>query len=68
MGRSRGGLTTKIHAVVDKQGRPIELKLTADQDGDITSALEMIADLPEGALLLADKGYDSNALREMVAY
>ena len=27
----------------------------------------MIADLPEGALLLADKGYDSNALREMVA-
>jgi transposase len=27
----------------------------------------MIADLPEGALLLADKGYDSNALRELVA-
>ena len=67
MGRSRGGLTTKIHAVVDKQGRPIKLKLTAGQDADITSAPEMIADLPEGALLLADKGYDSNALREMVA-
>ena len=27
----------------------------------------MIADLPEGGLLLADKGYDSNALRERVA-
>ena len=27
----------------------------------------MIADLPEGGLLLADKGYDSNALREMAA-
>ena len=67
MGRSRGGLTTKIHAVVDKQGRPIKLKLTAGQDADITSAPEMIADLPEGALLLADKGYDSNTLREMVA-
>ena len=67
MGRSRGGLTTKIHALVDKKGRPIKLKLTAGQDADITSAPEMIADLLEGALLLADKGHDSNALREMVA-
>ena len=67
LGRSRGGLTIQIHAVVDKQGRPIKLKLTAGQDADITSAPEMIADLPEGVLLLGDKGYDSNALREMVA-
>ena len=67
MGRSRGGLTTKTHAVVDKQGRPIKLRLTAGQDADITSAPEMIADLPEGALLLADKGYDSNTRREIVA-
>ncbi|BBF81547.1 hypothetical protein EM6_2149 [Asticcacaulis excentricus] len=29
MGRSRGGLTTKIHAVVDAEGRPIALELTA---------------------------------------
>ena len=29
MGRSRGGLTTKIHALVDAMGRPIRLKLTA---------------------------------------
>ena len=27
----------------------------------------MVADLPEGAVLLADKGYDANALRELVA-
>jgi transposase len=67
LGRSRGGLTTKIHAVVDKQGRPIKLKLTAGQDADITSAPEMIADLPEGALLLADKACDSNTRREIVA-
>ena len=49
------------------KGRPIKLKLTAGRDGEITSAPEMITDLPEGALLLADKGYGSNALREMVA-
>jgi transposase len=28
MGRSRGGLTTKVHALVDAEGRPIALKLT----------------------------------------
>jgi len=28
MGRSRGGLTTKIHALVDAFGLPILLKLT----------------------------------------
>ena len=29
MGRSRGGLTTKIHALVDAEGRPIDLRLSA---------------------------------------
>jgi transposase len=28
MGRSRGGLTTKIHALVDADGRPVRLELT----------------------------------------
>ncbi len=66
LGRSRGGLTTKIHALVDGQGRPIKLQLTAGEKSDIASAEGLIADLPEGAMLLADKGYDANALREAV--
>jgi hypothetical protein len=28
MGRSRGGLTTKKHAVVDRSGLPVRLALT----------------------------------------
>jgi transposase len=67
VGRSRGGLTTKIHALVDKQGRPIKLFLTAGHRSDIKSAADLIADLPEGAMLLADKGYDANGLRKAVA-
>lgn len=66
LGRSRGGLTTKIHALVDGQGRPIKLQLTAGEKSDIASAEGLISDLPEGAMLLADKGYDANALREAV--
>ncbi len=61
-----GGLTTKIHALVDKHGRPIKLQLTAGEKSDIASAEILIADLPEGAMLIVDKGYDANDLRAAV--
>ena len=41
MGRSRGGLTTKIHARVDANGLPITLKLTEGQAHDGRSAADM---------------------------
>lgn len=65
MGRSRGGLTSKIHALVDAEGRPVVLRLTAGQVHDSVEA-EALLDgiLDEGVTLLADKGYDSNAIRE----
>jgi transposase len=65
MGRSRGGLTTKIHALVDARGLPIKLTLTAGQTHDMQAAPALIADLPDGAMLLADKGYDSDAIRQV---
>lgn len=40
--------------------------LTAGQKSEIASAQDMIVGLPEGAMLLADKGYDANALRAAV--
>jgi transposase len=67
MGRSRGGLTTKIHALVDAMGLPIVLKLTAGQAHDGRSAVDMFDTLEAGNILLADRAYDSNALREWLA-
>ena len=64
MGRSRGGLTTKIHALVDAEGRPVALKLTPGQAHDGRSAADMLAGMGEGQILLADRAYDSNALRQ----
>ena len=55
MGRSRGGLTTKIHALVDALGRPIRLKLTEGQAHDGRSAADMFATLGKGQVLLADR-------------
>ncbi len=63
MGRSRGGLTSKIHALVDAEGRPVTLRLTGGQVADCTQAYALTDELGEGAILLADKGYDSNAIR-----
>ena len=67
MGRSRGGLTTKIHAVVDADGLPIALKLTPGQAHDGRSAEGMLDRMEPGGILLADRGYDSDALRNQMA-
>jgi transposase len=64
MGRSRGGLTTKIHALVDAEGRPIRLKLTEGQAHDGRSAADMLDTVEPGNILLADRAYDSDALRD----
>ena len=67
MGRSRGGLTTKLHAVVDANGNPITLKLTEGQAHDGRSADDMLDSVGKGQTLLADRAYDSDALRDTLA-
>ena len=64
MGRSRGGLTTKIHALVDACGLPIALKLTAGQAHDGRSARDMLEAITAGQILLGDRAYDGDALRQ----
>jgi transposase len=66
LGRSRGGLTTKIHMLADSMGRPLRFIVTAGQVGDITQAPALLEG-PRGDAVLADKAYDSNALREAIA-
>jgi transposase len=66
MGRSRGSLTTKIHALVDAEGHPIRLKLTEGQTHDGRSAVDMFETLEAWHILLADRAYDSDTLRTMM--
>jgi len=63
LGRSRGGLTTKIHAVVDGQGLPIRLSLTAGQSHDGQVADELLDHVGAGTIVLADKAYDADRIR-----
>ena len=57
-------MTTKIHALVDANGLPILLKLTEGQAHDGRSAVDMLDGIGDGQILLADRAYDSDALRQ----
>ena len=61
IGRSRGGLTTKIHALVDALGNPVELMLTPGQAHDLACAAPLIENVDPEALI-GDKAYDADPL------
>ena len=62
LGRSRGGWTTKIHALTNVVGRPFALMLTPDNVADVTVAPEQLARMGRALYELADKGYDADPL------
>lgn len=66
LGRSRGGLTTKIHVVVDAQGLPIRISLSAGQahDGQVANAL--LDRLAPRTIVLVDKAYDADRIRSLI--
>src|SRR5262245_58249872 len=66
LGRSRGGLTTKIHAVVDAQGLPIRLGLTTGQAHDGQIANTLLNQLGPHTIVLADKAYDADRIRQLI--
>jgi IS5 family transposase len=65
MGRSRGGLTSKIHAVVDTNGLPVRLAPTTGEAHDNRLAGKLLSRLKSGTMLLADRGYDADWIRAL---
>jgi putative transposase len=65
LGRSRGGLSTKIHAAGDALGNLVRLIGGPGQENDITHAHELVEGLRADATI-ADKGYDANHLRQKI--
>lgn len=64
MGRTKGGLNTKITALVDGQGRALQLAVAPGQQADV-QAVEAVK-LPSDKQIVADKGYDSDAFRKAI--
>ncbi|MFJ3635510.1 IS5 family transposase [Streptomyces sp. NPDC090112] len=73
LGRSRGGLTTKIHLAADSRCRPLAFLITPGRAGDAPAFPKVMARLrvprPVGRprsrpdVVLADKAYSSRAIR-----
>jgi transposase len=62
IGRSRGGLTTKIVALVDALGNLVRFVLLPGQRHDSVGVAPLLTDL-DFAALLADKAFDSDGFR-----
>lgn len=59
IGRSRGGLTTKIHALVDALAHPVHLHSTPGNVAEVSEAARFI-EAAHGDNFIADKGYDAD--------
>jgi transposase len=68
IGKSRGGNTTKIHLVCEKTGKPVHFHLSGGQlhDGTMAENLLNEVDTAETERVLGDKGYDSDAIVEII--
>jgi hypothetical protein len=66
IGRSRGGRTTKIHALSDPDCGPCAFHLTPGQDADIAAAPALLELAPPMSALIGDKGYDGDGFRAKI--
>lgn len=67
IGKSRGGKTTKIHAIVDGLGNPLHFTLTAGNVNDCIEAVNILSYLPiEGSNVIADKVYGTKEIRDYI--
>ena len=67
MGRSRGGLMSKIHAVVDANGLPVQLGLKPGEAHDSWLCPELLTGFQPQSMLLADRGYDADWIMALVS-
>lgn len=66
LGRSRGGLSSKIHCIVNGLGNPVDFILTGGEVHDNTCANDLLED-KKANFVIADKAYDSNQTLELIA-
>lgn len=66
LGKSVGGFSTKIHAMVDALGNPLRLLLTGGQRGDATQAIPLLEGF-DFSYVLADRAYDTNDILDFIA-
>ncbi len=65
IGRTKGGLNTKLHAVIHTKGRPLKFFMTAGKVSDYTGAAALLVSLPAAESMIADRECDRGRGREL---
>ena len=67
VGRTRGGLNTKLHTIVDGLGNPVAFLLSAGNDHDSTHAIQLLEQVNINASrILADRAYGASSIRAYI--
>ncbi|GBQ51657.1 transposase [Komagataeibacter sucrofermentans DSM 15973] len=64
IGRTKGGMNTKLHAITDQSGRPLSFFMTAGQISAHTGAAALLDSLPAAQWMLGDRRYDADWFRD----
>ena len=67
VGRSKGGLNTKVHTIVDGLGNPLAFLLSPGNDHDCRHAIPLLGKVDiKGSNIIGDKAYGAKAIREYI--
>lgn len=66
LGRSRGGLSTKIHMAIDAAGKPVRFILTGGEKADSPQAVPLLTGV-KATHVIADKGYDADGVMVFIS-
>lgn len=68
IGRTRGGLNTKLHEIVDGLGNPVTFLLSPGNDHDSVHAIELLRKIEiSGSNVLADRAYGAQSIRTYIS-
>ena len=68
VGRTRGGLNTKLHTIVDGLGNPVEFLLSGGNDHDSIHAIELLDRIEiSNSNILADRAYGAKKIRAYIS-
>jgi transposase len=65
-GKTKGGRNSKLNAVTNSKGKLVNLKLVPGNESDMRTATEVLGEV-DGLVVLADRGYDSDAIRQYIS-
>ena len=65
IGKSGGGMTSKLHALCDSHGNPVKFILTRGEASDYKQALPLLHGR-QSAYVLADRGYDADYIIQAI--